>query len=152
MSRQDASVFDSRPKYPMSARGAMQVWAKIPLPGSTRVFQRAARLLLAAAFIHLSTGVAMADDIGGQAPILAEDAGDSAQKPRRGKFDAARIGASLLDVVILRPLGVGASATGFGLFIISLPFVAPARDFETSWDIFVVGPVEYTFARPIGVI
>lgn len=103
------------------------------------------RLLLAAALIHFSSGVAFAAE--GAAPDPA-----AAAPSESGGFDATHIGASTLDVVIIRPLGMLASAVGLAMFVVSAPFVAPSRDFDTSWDVFVVGPAEYTFVRPLGTL
>ncbi len=60
------------------------------------------------------------------------------------------IGAKVLDVVVLRPLGAVATVAGFGFFVASLPIVAPTREIGWTWDVFVLAPAEYTFVRPVG--
>ena len=60
------------------------------------------------------------------------------------------IGAGTFDLLVLRPLGAIASAAGFAFFVGSLPLVAPSWEFATTWDAFVLAPVEYTFERPLG--
>jgi hypothetical protein len=105
------------------------------------------RLLLVAAVIHLSPGIALAE-----AMASAEPEGVGEVQSDDGGIDAAQIGASTLDAVLIRPLGALATAVGLGMFVVSSPFVAPSRDFGTTWDIFVVGPAEYTFQRPLGTI
>jgi hypothetical protein len=60
------------------------------------------------------------------------------------------VGEATLDVVILRPFGAAATAVGFAFFVASLPLVAPNLEIDTSWEVFVMAPVEYTFTRPIG--
>jgi hypothetical protein len=63
---------------------------------------------------------------------------------------AGNVGASVFDVVLLRPLGFLATVGGFVCFTAALPFTAVQRDFSTPWDIFVLGPADYTFLRPLG--
>jgi len=61
--------------------------------------------------------------------------------------------AKVVDVFPIRVLGACATVVGFGAFIISVPLVAPAGRMQAireSWDIFVLGPVDYTFVRPLG--
>jgi hypothetical protein len=61
-----------------------------------------------------------------------------------------RIGATTLDVAILRPLGAVAVVAGFGFFVVSSPLAAPSQRLGTSWDAFVLAPTDYTFQRPLG--
>lgn len=63
---------------------------------------------------------------------------------------AADIGAKTFDVVLLRPLGFLATAGGLACFAVASPFSAIAQEIGTSWDIFVMGPADYTFMRPLG--
>ena len=63
---------------------------------------------------------------------------------------AGNYGAYTFDVVLLRPLGFLATVGGFACFTAALPFTAVQWDFGPSWDIFVMGPADYTFLRPIG--
>jgi len=67
-----------------------------------------------------------------------------------GGVDWAEVGAAALDVVVLRPLGAIASATGFAFFLAATPLAAPARRIGSTWDIFVLAPADYTFRRPLG--
>ena len=62
----------------------------------------------------------------------------------------AEIGAKTFDVVILRPIGVAATVGGFGCFLILGPLAAASQGIATVWDIFVLGPAEYTFQWPLG--
>lgn len=57
---------------------------------------------------------------------------------------------SLFDVVLLRPLGAGATVGGFAFFVLSAPFVAASKGLPVTWDIFVLGPADYTFKRRLG--
>ena len=100
--------------------------------------------LLLAALLPALPGPASSADAPTSAPATSEEAPDSLGR------SAADVGAATLDVLVLRPIGFIASACGLGFFAVSAPFVAPSRDFATSWEIFVEGPAEYTFERPLG--
>lgn len=63
---------------------------------------------------------------------------------------AAEIGAKTFDALILRPIGAAATVGGFGCFLILGPMAAASQGIGTVWDIFVLGPVDYTFERPLG--
>ena len=63
---------------------------------------------------------------------------------------AAEIGAKTFDVLVLRPIGAAAAVGGFGCFLILGPMAAASQGIGTVWDIFVLGPVDYTFERPLG--
>ena len=79
-------------------------------------------------------------------PALAEGAGDEISIAER-LGNAGEIG---FDVLVLRPLGVVATAGGFVAFLIAAPFLAPSREVPYGWDSFVIGPYEYTIERPLG--
>lgn len=62
-------------------------------------------------------------------------------------------GMMAFDLVLVRPLGLAATAVGAGLFLLNLPFSAfesnaPAEPFK----VLVVRPAEFTFSRPLGQI
>ncbi|MFH0926888.1 MAG: hypothetical protein V1872_14860 [bacterium] len=56
----------------------------------------------------------------------------------------------IIDILILRPVGLASIALGTGLFIISLPFSIPTRSVKIVGKRLVKQPFEYTFERPIG--
>jgi hypothetical protein len=85
-----------------------------------------------------------------QAPASAQDDAEPPAAEEEAGLGWGDAGAVALDAVVLRPLGAIASGTGFIFFLISVPFVAPSSQIGTSWDVFVRGPVDYTFARPLG--
>lgn len=58
--------------------------------------------------------------------------------------------AMALDVLIMRPLMVAATAIGTGLFLVSLPFTVPGGDVGAAAQRLVVDPARYTFVRPLG--
>jgi hypothetical protein len=59
-------------------------------------------------------------------------------------------GEMVADGLIVRPLGIVALVTGFGLFIISSPFSALGGNIGEAWDTLVTDPAKFTFARPLG--
>jgi hypothetical protein len=76
---------------------------------------------------------------------------DAADTTASGEPAAWReLGAKAFDAVILRPLGVGATAGGAGAFLLMLPLAWYSEGFDTVWDQFVLQPVDYTFQRPLG--
>jgi len=101
-------------------------------------------LLLVALLTTLPGGAGRAQDAGPDSQPA------SAQAPERDAFRPSDIGRVALDVLLLRPLGVVASAVGLGAFAVSAPFVTPSGGIGASWEVFVLGPTEYTFTRPIG--
>lgn len=82
------------------------------------------------------------------APAAALEPPADASDPWHVK--AADIGAKTFDVVLLRPLGFAATVGGLACFAVASPFSAIAQEIGTSWDIFVLGPADYTFSRPLG--
>ncbi|HXC50161.1 MAG TPA: hypothetical protein VN634_04700 [Candidatus Limnocylindrales bacterium] len=58
--------------------------------------------------------------------------------------------AIILDVVIVRPLGLVATVVGTALFVVALPFAAATRDYATPAHFLVVQPARFTFERPLG--
>lgn len=54
------------------------------------------------------------------------------------------------DVLIVRPLGVVATVVGTAIFIVSLPFSAPAGSIGKVAEELVLTPARFTFKRPIG--
>jgi len=110
--------------------------------------RRRSRFAAAAAAVAAVAVASTAPAIGSQ----GESVGDGVQA-----VDWAEVGATAFDVALLRPLGAIASVTGFAFFLASTPLVAPSGRIGTigdrigtCWDIFVLGPVDYTFQRPLG--
>jgi hypothetical protein len=60
------------------------------------------------------------------------------------------VGAMTGDILLARPLGIVATVTGFGLFVISAPFSALGGNIGEAWQALVAYPAEFTFARPLG--
>jgi hypothetical protein len=71
-------------------------------------------------------------------------------KPQREPIDYDAVGGKVFDLVVLRPLGVGGTLVGGLAFLIAAPLSWYAVGFDEVWDLFVMGPVEFTFQRPLG--
>lgn len=56
----------------------------------------------------------------------------------------------LLDLVVVRPLELVAYVTGFGAWVVSLPFTIPSESVPQAANELVGRPFEYTFMRPLG--
>lgn len=56
----------------------------------------------------------------------------------------------VVDAVVVRPLGLAATAIGTVLTVVALPFTIPSGSVGTSAHELIVRPAEYTFKRPLG--
>lgn len=74
----------------------------------------------------------------------------AAGAPSTSGCDAGQIPAKAFDVIVLRPMGAVATGLGFVAFAVALPFTAATIGYEDPWEVFVLGPAEYTFVRPLG--
>jgi len=107
--------------------------------------QRGARFVAVAAILALATA----------APAMGPETAGGEEAASSGTFRdvgaaLGKVGEATFDVAILRPFGVAATAVGFAFFVASLPLVTPNLEVDTSWEVFVLAPAEYTFTRPIG--
>jgi len=60
-------------------------------------------------------------------------------------------GAMTFDLLAARPLGLAATALGFGVFVLQLPLAIVQEDgVRGPWESLVVTPAKYTFTRPLG--
>ena len=69
-----------------------------------------------------------------------------------GLYDGAERRAELgpLDVVVMRPVGVAATAVGTALFIGTLPFTVVTGTWREPAYRLVYRPMKFTFKRPLG--
>ena len=58
--------------------------------------------------------------------------------------------AMILDMVLLRPLGLAGLAVGTAFFIVSLPISLLGGNTGEAAQKLVVAPAKYTFTRPLG--
>jgi hypothetical protein len=56
----------------------------------------------------------------------------------------------IVDLIIVRPLGLVATVGGSVFFILSLPFSALGGNADDAWESLVVSPAAFTFTRPLG--
>lgn len=56
----------------------------------------------------------------------------------------------VVDLLVLRPFGIVATALGTAVFIASLPFTLPTGSVKQAAKKLVAEPAKYTFARPLG--
>ena len=61
-------------------------------------------------------------------------------------------GAMVADFVLMRPLGIVATAGGSVLFVLTLPFSALGQNVGDAGQALVVKPAKFTFTRPLGEI
>ncbi len=54
------------------------------------------------------------------------------------------------DLVILRPMGIIATAVGSLVYVISLPFSIPGGNQGEAYQKLIADPANYTFQRPLG--
>lgn len=55
-----------------------------------------------------------------------------------------------IDAVLVRPLGVVATALGAVTWVVSLPFSALGGNVGEAADMLIKAPAVYTFKRPLG--
>ena len=55
-----------------------------------------------------------------------------------------------VDILLLRPAGLLATAGGALIFVISVPFSALGGNTKESYEELVIEPARYTFKRPLG--
>ncbi|HBG45943.1 MAG TPA: hypothetical protein DDW94_03040 [Deltaproteobacteria bacterium] len=58
--------------------------------------------------------------------------------------------AIVFDILLVRPLGIVATALGAAVFVVGLPFTIPTRSVGLAADKLVADPVRFTFKRPVG--
>jgi hypothetical protein len=56
----------------------------------------------------------------------------------------------VVDLVVVRPLGLAATVVGTVLTVVALPFTIPSGSVGSSARELIVKPAEYTFNRPLG--
>lgn len=56
----------------------------------------------------------------------------------------------VLDLLVLRPLGLVTTGIGSVLFVVSLPFTVPSGSVGAAACELVSEPLAYTFTRPLG--
>ncbi len=52
-----------------------------------------------------------------------------------------------IDILIARPLGLGAGILGTGIFILSLPYTIPTGGVDEAIETFIIKPFKFSFMR-----
>ncbi len=66
------------------------------------------------------------------------------------RYDDASFETMLVDGVLVRPLGIGATVLGTAAWIITLPFSALGGNAGDAAQQLIVKPARFTFTRPLG--
>ena len=56
----------------------------------------------------------------------------------------------LVDIIVMRPLGLATTLIGTALTVVALPFTIPTGSVGDSAREMIVKPAEFTFKRPLG--
>lgn len=59
-------------------------------------------------------------------------------------------GKMIVDVLLVRPLGLVATVVGTALFVASFPFSLMGRNVKAAARKMVIEPAKFTFVRPLG--
>ncbi|MBX3748354.1 MAG: multidrug transporter [Verrucomicrobiae bacterium] len=54
------------------------------------------------------------------------------------------------DALVVRPLGLAATAVGAAIWVVALPFSAISGDVDRTGQVLVGGPARFTFRRRLG--
>ncbi|GMR04144.1 MAG: hypothetical protein BMS9Abin23_0033 [Thermodesulfobacteriota bacterium] len=88
------------------------------------------------------------------AVLLAASANYASAEVHGSSYDSAYDKATgtkiILDVVLLRPLGMAAFAVGTGFFVAGLPFAVITGSVDTTAKALIKKPFTYTFVRKLG--
>ena len=87
----------------------------------------------------LASGLALAM-LSSSAPALAES----------GSWTGDKGTDMVLDLLVLRPLGLLATGVGSAAFVVALPFTLPSGSTGSAACELVGKPFAYTFTRPLG--
>lgn len=127
----------------------METRLVLPSPKHSKLLTRAGFGALVTIWLLASTALPAAAQ-----EVAPADAATLSQTTDDASSGGAGWGARIFDAAVLRPLGALSLVGGSIFFVVTSPLVLPSRiiDFETSWDVFVVAPWEYTVERPLGEI
>lgn len=66
------------------------------------------------------------------------------------RYDDPSFTSMLVDGVLVRPLGLGATVAGAAIWVVTLPFSALGGNVKEAANTLVVDPARFTFNRPLG--
>ena len=82
--------------------------------------------------------------------LMAIPFGSSALAQEYFETEEPEGGEMLYDLVIIRPIGIIATAVGAVTFVLSLPFSVLGGNVGTAGEKLINKPARYTFKRPLG--
>jgi hypothetical protein len=80
------------------------------------------------------------------APVLADSVDRRPPDQETGFNDIPVI----IDVLILRPVGLATCVLGMAASIVAMPFALPSDSTKQVYQLLIADPFYYTFKRPIG--
>jgi len=80
------------------------------------------------------------------APVFA-DGMDRRPPDQETGFDDIPV---IIDVLILRPVGLATCVLGVAASIVAMPFALPSDSTKQVYQLLIADPFYYTFKRPIG--
>lgn len=85
----------------------------------------------------------------GRPPLtaLAVPGGEASGAEGSNRVDPAEVAA---DALVVRPVGLAATAVGAAVFVVALPFAALAKDVKGTAATLVGAPARFTFQRRLG--
>ncbi len=82
--------------------------------------------------------------------LMAIPFGSAVQAQQYLEAEEPEGGEMIFDLVIIRPVGIIATAVGAVAFVLSLPFSALGGNVGAAGEKLVKNPARYTFTRPLG--
>ncbi len=73
-----------------------------------------------------------------------------ASAEERGPVEGATAEGMIVDLVVLRPLGLVATVVGAAVYVVSLPFSLAGGNAQQAGQKLVYEPAQFTFVRPLG--
>lgn len=82
--------------------------------------------------------------------MLVSPASGGMLEPDCERAQHASAGEIACDLILIRPIMLGITVIGTGLFIVTAPFTLIGRNFTHSAEVMVADPAVYTFGYPLG--
>lgn len=82
--------------------------------------------------------------------VAASPASGGMLKPDAERAQHASAGEVIGDLLIIRPIMLGITFIGTGLWIVSAPFTLMGQNFRRAGEVLFIEPSMYTFGYPLG--
>lgn len=92
-------------------------------------------IMLVAFMIMLPCGYVAAEDVDKQVSIQENEHSDIPV---------------IIDVLVLRPVGLATCVVGLAATVVALPFAIPSKSTDKVYNALIAEPFDYTFKRPLG--